>query len=131
MDMDYKQMKEEIRNVDRTIEALENQIPVKKVRDKCGLNFSLVEVNKERWKQASVKFGASHGSYGSSSASDDMTLELAKAVTAALIQLERTIIRRAIEILKEKRLKVAAAMAEEAGQIIALAAEITGGDSNE
>ena len=129
--MDYNTVKTTISQIESTIKALENQIPIARQRDKCGLGFAGAEsydtpeiglVN-SRWQYAQVRFGASHGYYGNSSAYDDMSPMLAKYVLKALRRSERSIIESAIAIAKEERKELAQKIKEESEKILALAGE--------
>ena len=103
--MGYEKVKADIKQINDTITNLENQIPIREVRDKCGLGFQFVDcsMNNGSWKKAEVKFGATYGRYGSSSSTDCMTELLAKSVFKALKKLEPEIIKEAVEILKADR----------------------------
>jgi len=126
--MDYNTVKTTISQIEGTIKALENQIPIYQQRDKCGLSFAGFEDyntpkigSDGHWGQATIRFGASHGYYGNSSAYDDMSPMLAEYVLKALRRSERSIIESAIAIAKEERRELAQKIKEESEKILALA----------
>jgi len=115
----YEKLVTIIKKIDQTITALKNQIPERNHRDKCGLNFRFMNLTHDgNWQKALVTFGASHGSYGSSSASNDMSEMLAKNVVCAIGKLEREIIKTAINILEKEKQLTAEKAANEAEKII-------------
>ena len=118
--MDYNAIVNEIKEVDKTIESLKNQIYVPKKTDKNGLHFSFVSIKNDHWRKATIEFMATHGSYGNSSASDDMSEALAIAVTKALVDMEPDIIHKAISLLEKNRKEIATNGLREAEKIIEL-----------
>ena len=120
--MTYDDLKKSIATHQRTITALKDQIPSKKVRDKVGMYFRFNKlISDGHWRHAIIQFDAHHGSYGSSSAYDDMSEELAKAVVAALNSYKQAIIVEAVALLEEALAQKAAKAASEAEQILELA----------
>jgi predicted Zn-dependent protease len=123
--MGYDDLLKEIKEIESTIKDLQNQIYVEHKIDKNGLHFRLTEVEKTgTWKKATVTFQASHGYYGNSSASDDMSTPLAKAIVEALEVMEKDIIKKAIATCESEKTKLAIKAKEEASKIIAMADKI-------
>lgn len=116
--MTYEQARQKIAECESVVNRLECQIPIELRRDKCGLNFSLQRVVSSDWKTAMVGFGASHGSYGCSSATDDMDQSLAEYVVLAMRDLEVSIIRRAQDIARADARAAAKDAAEAAKQVL-------------
>ncbi len=125
--MNYEQGQTRLHEIKNAIEALQNQIPVSKSRDKCGLRFAGSKdydtpgISGDSWRSASIHFGASHGYYGSSAAYDDMSKDVARYVLLALRHLEPSIIQCAVNIAESERKSVAVKMADEARKIVELA----------
>lgn len=105
------------------IKALDNQIPFYQQRDKCGLRFRFHKLESGDWTPAVMTFEASHGSYGCSSASNDMSPELAEFVVRAVASMEREIIRKAQWLAKVEATQLAAMVQTEAENILKLARE--------
>ena len=122
--MNYNEVSAKIKNINGTIERLNNQISVEKNRDKTGLKFSGYEnystptITKEQWKKAVIKFDAYHGYYGNSSCHDDMCEELSVAVLKALNCLKKEIVSKAIYILEKEKQELAKSAKEEAELIL-------------
>lgn len=122
--MGYDNLKLKLNEIGNVIQALEDQKPIDRVRDKCGLNFYFIRLEGSRFKKAILGFGATHGSYGNSSAHDDMSELLADTVTKVLKQNESFILAEATNLLLKKKKALAEEAAKEAKKIIKLAEEI-------
>ncbi len=115
----YDQAVETEKRNAKLIIDLNNQFDIKERRDKTGLGWNFDSMDNERQYNA-LKFstGCHHGSYGSSSQTDDNSVEIGKEIAKTLNQLKPEILNITINRLEEKTRAARRAAKEEAENIL-------------